>query len=839
MLRTSEAQVTRALRRRILITNAVLCAVLLVIVARLLELQIVRGEEYRALAQAQHYGGVRLPAKRGEILSLSSKTHETSILATNTTLAMVYVDPLITDRPVFIAETLSDLLVTEDFHMLCLKGSADCPQELVPYYNAAFDPMALVKRIGSGAVYEPIPRGNFPVPEESLPDITEVRRRFARSIEERISEQRVTFAPLTYGATKVQMEAVRNLGIGGIEVSWDYNLIFANPEHVNQLQVASIARDLSEVLEEDPAKLRNVLRSRPLRYVPIMRRLSPGLSTRIREVKLSSLRDTEQQRRAAPTREAALAIQDPLRSIALIPEHWRYYPDATLASHVVGFLNFTQEPQYGIERTFDSDLRGQEGLISSLSDPQGGQILTREQEIVDPEDGDTIVLTIDRVIQKYLEGLMQEALERFEADSGQAIVMDPMTGRILAMVNVPLFDSNNYGTVYEKEPWFLSESQVRDTVVEIYHPETNAFVVKAYVDDVFTPEGREHLSEEKRVELAALEEFYDLEDIARYYVYVGENSRHEVFPTDRPNVVLRYRNRIGVGSYLNRVVQEIYEPGSVLKPVTMAVALDQGEVTPFDIYDDSGPVLVDEYTIRNNRNRVYGKVTMTNCLEFSINTCMTSVSSKLGKKLFHRSLERFGFGRITGVELEDELPGEMLPWRKWSNALLATAAYGQGISATPLQVVTAYAALANGGRLLKPTIVDSIHRSDGTVERTEPIVLDQVITPETSATITAMLTSAVNQGFAKLAKVKGYRIAGKTGTSQIAGPGGKYETGTGSTVASFGGYAPIDRPRFVALVKFDRPRAKGILHGAEAAAPIFRQLASFIFDYYGIPPDER
>ena len=229
---------------------------------------------------------------------------------------------------------------------------------------------------------------------------------------------------------------------------------------------------------------------------------------------------------------------------------------------------------------------------------------------------------------------------------------------------------------------------------------------------------------------------------------------------------------------------------------------------------------------------------MTNCLELSINTCMTSVSEKLGPKLFHRMLTRFGFGHITSIELEDELPGEMLPWDDWSRSLLATAAFGQGISVTPLQMVTAFwRSRTAAGCFAPPSSTASSMRTEPW-KKTETRVLDQVITPETSDTITAMLVSSVAKGYAKPAKVKGYHIAGKTGTSQIAGPGGKYETGTGSTVASFIGYAPTHNPKFVALVKLDRPKAKNITHGAQAAAPIFHDIAEFLIKYYGLPPDD-
>jgi len=835
----SETQRKRSLNQRMVIVHGILLIALLIIVARLLELQIFRGNDYRALAQSQHFGGVVLPARRGEVLSRNSKTGEASILATNTTLDLVYVDPLITDNPSLVAETLSDILVTDAFHQLCVNGNDLCPRELTQYYAAAFDPLDRVQHLQSGSLLEPL-RGDFPSARaEDLPDLTEVRRLFARSIEDKISEKRVTYVPLVYGATKIQMDEVQQLGVTGVEVSQDQYLIYADPENINQLNLASIARRLSGPLEMDSETLENLLRSRPLRYVPVMNRLPPELSLKIQDRLLQSFEETVAKKQEAPTRAIADQIQDPLRSIALIPEHWRFYPDSTLGSHVIGFLNPQQEAQYGVERTFDPQLRGQEGLISAVSDLQGRQIVTGDQTIINPKDGDTIVLTIDRFVQKKIETLLDETVKRFDADSAQVIVMDPVTGKIIAMVNAPLFDSNNYGTVYDKEPIFMDEKRQSEIVVELYHPETNEFIVKAYYDDVFTEGGRELLSPEKLEMINNVMSLYDLEDVARYYMYIGENSRREIFPTNRKDVWLKYRNNLGVGAYLNRTIQEIYEPGSVMKSVTMAIAIDQGEVTPSDMYDDTGPVRIDEYTIKNALNTYYGKVNMTNCLEYSINTCMTFVSEKLGKKLFHRMLERFGFGRITGVELDDELPGAILPWRQWSNALLATASYGQGVSSTPLQMITAYSALANGGRLIKPTIIDSVIHNDGTVEKKPTVVIDQVITPETSETITAMLVSSVNNGFAKVARVDGYRIAGKTGTSQIAGPGGKYETGTGSTIATFAGYGPVPDPRFMILVKFNRPRKD--IYGSQTAGPVFGEIAKFLFEYYGIAPtgDQR
>ncbi len=835
----SESQRKRFSKQRMVIVHAGLLIVLLIIASRLLELQVVKGGDFRALAESQHFGGVVLPARRGEILSRNSRTGETSIFATNTTLDMVYVDPLITDDASLIARQLSDVLLTDQFHASCVAGSDSCPVELALYYKASFDPLERVARLQTGSLMlEPL-HGRLPeVPPGSSPAIDDVRRTFVNDIQKKISEKRVTFVPLLYGATKLQIADAHQLNIPGVYAVRSSKIIFANPEEIAQLRIGAIARQLESIVGTDDETLKRMLRSRPLRYVPIMRKLPPDLSLKVRELKLRSVQETNARKREAPTREAAQLIQDPLRSVALLPEHWRYYPDGQVASTVVGFLNALQEAQYGIERTFDLNLKGQEGLIATVSDPQGGQILTANQAIIDPKDGDSIVLTIDRFIQKKVEEIMDKAVKDFQAESGQAIIMDPFTGRIIAMVNAPTFNSNSYGVVYEKEPWFLDENRQSEVVVEVYAPVTNQFIVKAYYDDLFTEEGRMRLTEATREALSELENLYDLRDIVRYYLYIGENNRREIFPTNRTNIWLVYKNTIGIGAYLNRTIQQIYEPGSVFKPVTMAIAIDQGEVTPEDIYDDEGSVEVDEYTIRNALLTTYGKVTMTYCLQYSINTCMTSVSMKLGQKLFHRMIERFGFGKITGVELEDELPGEILPWRQWSRALLATSAYGQGISATSLQVATAWSALANGGKLIKPTIIDSIVKNDGTVMQTEVRVVDQVITPEASDTITAMLVRSVEEGWARTAAIAGYRIAGKTGTSQIAGPGGKYETGTGSTIASFAGFAPVPHPKFVLLIKFDRPAIKAAEHGAGSAAPVFKEIADFLFDYYGIPPGD-
>ncbi len=847
----SETQKKRSLLQRMVILYGIFGFALVLIVARLLDLQVLRHSSFYVMAQKQQFGGVVLPARRGEVLATNSKTGDTSILATNITLDLVYVDPLSTDDPTTVAETLADILVTDDYHKFCTLGDTiKCPRELMTFYPKAFDVLALVRQASSGSLLEPLPEdlAQRPVPTDG-PNVTEVRREFARRLEEKIGQKRVTFVPLMYGATKDQMTQIAALRLAGVTVIQDANLIYANPEEINQNRRGEIAAQLAPILNTDPQSLESSLLSRPLRYVPVFRQVPPPLSLKIKQAQLKSLKETDSKKADAKknnaSTEALSRITDPLRGIALIAEHWRYYPDNTIASQVVGFVNTNQEAQYGIERTFDSVLRGQEGLIKTVNAERGGAVVRADENIVDPKDGDSIALTIDPFIQREVERVMAEGVEKYQADSGQAIVMDPMTGRVLAMVNAPLFDRNNYGAVYEKEPVLINSGKQQNIVVEIYDPKTNARIVRDYLfpgPNIFTPEGRAKLPTKTAQQLNDLADQYDLHLFARYYLYqsntADNNARTEVFPTTLSGTWLKYKNSIGVGAYLNRTIQEIYEPGSVMKPVTMAIALDKGEVLPDDTYNDNGPVQVDEYTIKNALLTYYGKVTMTNCLEFSINTCMTAVSEKLGKKLFPSMLEKFGFNHITGIELDDELTGE-IPQGNWSNSLLATAAFGQGVSVTPLQMITGFLPLANGGLLMKPTIIDHIIHSDGTIERSEPVVVDRVMSAETSATITAMLVSSANRGFAKAGKPDGYRVAGKTGTSQIAGPGGRYETGTGSGINTFMGYAPVDHPRFVVLVKVDRPKARGTTFAETTSAPLFKQITTFLLKYYGVPPDEK
>lgn len=286
--------------------------------------------------------------------------------------------------------------------------------------------------------------------------------------------------------------------------------------------------------------------------------------------------------------------------------------------------------------------------------------------------------------------------------------------------------------------------------------------------------------------------------------------------------------------FVNPAISEIHEPGSVFKPVTIGAALDTGEVTPETTYNDTGSILVGGQVIANWDWGARGETTVSELLRYSLNVGAATMSTKIGGEKFYRYVRRFGFGEPTGVDLAGEVwgivksPGDA----QWHESDLGTNSFGQGISVTPLQMINAMAAIANGGLLMKPYIVQRIIREDGVVE-IEPVVRRRVISPETARQLTRILVEGVKKGVAELAYVEGYSIAAKTGTAQIPIPGGYDPTWT---IASIVGWAPADDPRFIILVKIDKPQAAP--WGAVVAAPVFKTLAQQLFDYLGIPPDE-
>ncbi|MFH0905150.1 MAG: penicillin-binding protein 2, partial [bacterium] len=304
------------------------------------------------------------------------------------------------------------------------------------------------------------------------------------------------------------------------------------------------------------------------------------------------------------------------------------------------------------------------------------------------------------------------------------------------------------------------------------------------------------------------------------------------WPDFDPN---NYATVKSVGTFLNPAVSRQYEPGSVFKTMTMAAALDQQKVTPSTTYTDIGEVQVNDRTIRNSDLTAHGQQTMTEVLEKSLNTGAVFVVQKLGKNLFNKYLDKFGFTKPTGIELDGETSAQIKNVRQWADVDLATMAFGQGIAVTPIQILTAFGAIANGGRLMQPHVVDKILYPSGAVSINPVVTNEQVVSPQTAELVSAMMVNVVERGHGKQAAVPGYRIAGKTGTAQIPNPktGGYYE-GWGQTIGNFIGFGPVEDPKFVMITRIDRP--KDVQFAESSAAPLFGKIAKFLLDYWRVPP---
>ena len=424
-----------------------------------------------------------------------------------------------------------------------------------------------------------------------------------------------------------------------------------------------------------------------------------------------------------------------LAGVNVVPRWRRVYPEGTLGAHLLGFVNAEQVGYYGVEGFYQQELAGSQGTRVDRRDPYGGRIPLSLAQGDPPRPGADLVLTVDWTVQAVVEAELDRALEETGAEQGCIIVMDPRTGRILALAARPTYDPNRYFEAEERQ-------------------------------------------------------------------------------------------------FVNLAVGAQYEPGSVFKILTMAVALEAGLVTPESGYQDQGEIEVGGQVIRNWDRQAYGWVTMADVLAYSLNVGVARLATLLGPPAFYQGIRAFGVDRPTGVDLEGEVAGELrLPSDPtWHESDLGTNAFGQGLAVTPLQMIVAVAAVANDGLLMRPYVVAEQRWPDGRVVRARPAVQGRAISQETARTLTQMLVEAVAREVPQ-AQVEGYTIAGKTGTAQVPIPGG-YDPQ--QTIASFVGYGPAEAPRLIILVRLDKPKSSP--WGSQTAAPVFGRLAARLFVLLGIPP---
>jgi len=294
----------------------------------------------------------------------------------------------------------------------------------------------------------------------------------------------------------------------------------------------------------------------------------------------------------------------------------------------------------------------------------------------------------------------------------------------------------------------------------------------------------------------------------------------------------QYSKETRLDIFQNSAIQKLFEPGSVFKPFTMAMALQEEKVTPQTTFVDTGSVKIGPDTISNFNHEVYGKQNMSGVLEKSINTGAVFLASLIPHQTFSRYIDALGITQKTGIDLQGEAYSKNENLKRGSAFGFATAAFGQGIEMTPIQLATAFSVFANGGRLVKPYVVEKIARGQDE-QKTKPVVFDPVISPETASQVTSMLINVIDHGYGDGAKIPGYYLAGKTGTAQVP-----FENKKGyypdRTIQSFIGFGPALKPQFLILVKLDNPK---VSKSALSAVPVFKKLAQYIINYWQIPPD--
>lgn len=314
--------------------------------------------------------------------------------------------------------------------------------------------------------------------------------------------------------------------------------------------------------------------------------------------------------------------------------------------------------------------------------------------------------------------------------------------------------------------------------------------------------------------------------------YTGEILGMASRPTFDPNHFYKYSQE----SWNNKAVSMIYEPGSVFKPIVGCMGLTEGIISPNTIFNDAGSIRIADRVIHNWDGEGLGYVPFSTIIKFSINTGMVQLGMSLGADRLISYAKKFGFGSPTGIDLPGEEHGILYDPKMMYEPDVATMAIGQGIAVTPIQVLRAICAIANGGELLEPYIIKKIVAPDGTIMREgQKHVVRNVITPEVASQMRAMMEKVVSEGGGKTAAIKGYRIAGKTGTAEKLAEGGGYAVG--QYIASFVGFVPADKPKYAMLVMLDRPQ--GAFYGSQVSAPIFRDTLQQILVAKGIQPTNR
>ncbi len=469
--------------------------------------------------------------------------------------------------------------------------------------------------------------------------------------------------------------------------------------------------------------------------------------------------------------------QSDVKGIHMIDDTKRNYPYNNLASHILGFVGTDNTGLDGVELMYNSYLQGTNGKLITGKNNAGTELPVEYETYVPAEDGNNVVLTIDTTMQYYLEKYIEQARQDNNCLGGAAgIILDVNTGGVLAMTSKPDYDLNQY-------------NKVTDSLLQ------------------------------KQLEL---------------FSETDENSDGEVDKTaqEKETELINLMRR-------NKLIVDTYEPGSTFKILTASMAVEENLVSENDSFYCPGYKTVANRTIRCWKSGGHGSQNFAQSIQNSCNPAFITIGEKITTSTFKSYFKNFGLTEKTGVDLAGEATGIFHADQNFNEVELATASFGQRFKVTPIQMITAVAAVANGGYLVTPHVVKEITSTDengktSVVKSIESGVKRQVISKETSLEMCELLEQAVKIGSGKNAYVKGYRVAGKTGTSEKLAS--ESTTGEDEYIASFIGFAPADDPQIAILVMLDEPNGAEYFGGL-TAAPVAGQILSEILPYLETTPE--
>lgn len=536
---------------------------------------------------------------------------------------------------------------------------------------------------------------------------------------------------------------------------------------------AYIARGLSRILEVDQEKLEEAMENLGSQYFNVRKKVERELADQVRQFMNGEI---DEEGNPVPEEQ-----QKKLRGIWIQPDTKRYYTYSSLAANVLGFVNADNQGALGLEAKYNDVLEGTAGMTVTAKNGVGTELLYQYEQLFDAENGHSLVLTLDVEVQSYLEKGLQSMVERFDASNGATgIVMDVNTGALVAMASYPNYDLNEPGTVRDAKLQKKREKALADL--------------------------------EKNRSKYETEEAYD--------AAVGKAK------SDALNTQWR-----------NKCIDSTYEPGSTYKPITLAMAVEEGLVNKNSTFNCTGAVKVGKWTIRCSKRAGHGQQNLEQAVGNSCNPAFINMGQRIGSDKYYEYMKAFGLAEKTGVDMVGEVSGILNEsGLKSDPAALASYSFGQTFNVTPLELIRAQAACINGGYLYTPYVVEQeLDDEGGVVYQHEAVPVRQVISEETSAVVRECLEYVVAKGGGKNGQVAGYRIGGKTGTADKTGT----RNTTREVVVSFMCFAPADDPQYIMLLTMDTPsRSTGTpVFGGTMVAPVASSIMADILPALGVEPD--